>query len=724
VAAEAGFEWRTVRVADRFGDYGLVGVLGFAPAGRRLHVDTFLLSCRALGRGVEQRMLRELGRRAGELGLEGIELPYVAAARSAPMRRFLDSLEPHDRQGDRYVVSTAAAAAQRLHPAIDAEPPVARADESSVPPVAVDRRRDAPAALRIATHLATVEQIQAAVRERRRAGRRAVSAPSGSDPIRLALGALWAELLGQPAIGPADDFLDMGGTSLLLVQATSRASRIFGQPLSIDEAFRLRTIDALATWLEERGVSGPASSGGEAAILPPVPAPSGSDAPASHAQQALYYLHQLAPASWAYNIPFAAHSSRRLDAAALRRAFVRVVSRHETLHSVYSMRGGRCVTRVLPSVPDFEVADVGSISRDALRLRVRDDARLPLDLRRGPVARLRLYHTSAGSALLLVIHHVAIDLWSLELVIAELLRAYLQEERGSSGADPSVPSSYAEFARWEQVHLDGPEGERSWSFWKDELKGPLPSLDLRIARDPGPSRRFVGSACGFRLQPALVASVRRLARETGATVFQVLLAGYAALLRRYTDQEELLIGTPFSTRDLGRFDGVVGDFANVLPLRMRVDREVGFRDLVKRVSVVVGRALAHHQYPLPLLVKRLGLKPLPGRLPLVQTSFALHEPQVLPCVGAFFVPANTGGSVEVGDLQLTPIGLAQQEGQFDVALELVPVDGTLWGTLKFDEDVIDAGAAAALAARYGSLLAGAMRAPEAPLGTLSMEEAQ
>jgi FkbH-like protein/FkbM family methyltransferase len=724
-AAEAGFEWRTVRVADRFGDYGLVGVLGFVPAGRRLHVDTFLLSCRALGRGVERRMLQELARRADALGLESIELPYVPAARSAPMRRFLDSLEPHDRLGDLYLVSPAAA--QRPDRAVDAEPAAARAEASSVPSapaVAVDLRREASAALRIATQLATVEQIEAAVQERRRGGRQVVSTLSGADPIRRALGDLWGELLGHPAIGLDDDFLEMGGTSLLLVQAMSRASRIFGHPVAVDDAFRLRTIETLAAWLEERGVRGPVSSGGESpSSRQAAPEPSGAEAPASHAQQALYYLHQLAPSSWAYNIPFAAHTARRLDAEALRRAFVRLLARHETLRAGYAMRGGQCLSRVLPVSPDFEVADASSISRDALRVRLRDDARLSLDLRRGPVARLRLYHTSTGSALLLVIHHVAIDLWSLELVISDLLRAYLEEEGGSPVADPPGASSYAEFARREQVYLDGPEGERAWSFWKHELEGPLPSLALEMARDPGPSRRFVGSSYGFRLDPSLVASVRRLARETGATVFQALLAGYAALLRRHTTRDDLLIGTPFSTRGVGRFDMVVGDFANVLPLRMNVSEGDGFRELVKQVSGVVVRALAHHQYPLPLLVKRLGLKPLPGRLPLVQTSFALHEPQRLPGLGAFFVPEETGGTVGLGDLELTPMGLVQQEGQFDVAMEMVLVNGTLWGTLKFDEEVIDARAAALLAARYAALLADATRRPQVPLKTLSMEKA-
>jgi FkbH-like protein/FkbM family methyltransferase len=720
--SQAGFEWRTVRVADRFGDYGLVGVLGFVPAGRRLRVDTFLLSCRALGRGVEQRMLRELGQRADELGLEGIELPYVSASRSAPMRRFLDSLEPYDRVGDVYVVTPATAVARRPQRAVDADPAVLTAAVSSASPLTVDPRRDPEAAMRIATQLAEVEQIEVAVRERRRGGREVTSPLAGADPIRRALAELWGDLLGHPGIGLHDDFLDLGGTSLLLVQAMSRASRIFGQPLSVDEAFRLRTIEAFAAWMEARGVTGPVSGGGaHAGRLEPAPEPPGTEGPASHAQQALYYLAQLAPASWAYNIPFAAHSSRRLDAGALQRAFVRVLARHDTLRTVYSMRGGQCLARVLPVAPDFDVADASDLPRDALRTRLRDDARRPLDLRRGPVARLRLYQTSAGSALLLVIHHAAVDLWSLELVILDLLRAYLEEERGSAVADRPGSSSYADFARWEQVHLDGPDGERSWSFWKQQMEAPRPTLALQMARDPGPTRRFVGASHGFPLEPSLVSSVRRLARETGATVFQVLLAGYAALLRRHTARDDVLIGTPFSTRGVGRFDTVVGDFANVLPLRMDVRGGMGFRELVTGVSSVVVRALAHHQYPFPLLVKRLGLKPLPGRLPLVQTSFALHEPHLLPGLGAFFVPADTGGTVGVDDLVLTPMGLAQQEGQFDVALELVPVDGTLWGTLKFDEEVIDAGVAATLAARYGALLAQAIRRPEAPLATLSME---
>lgn len=728
LAQSGQLEWLTVRVADRFGDYGLVGVLAFAAQGAALRVDTFLLSCRALGRGVEQRMLAELGRRAEARGLEGIELPFVAAERNQPARDFLEALVPHERREATFIVDARAAQTQtaRSVPAVeaDAPPQPSPASPQSAPPR--DARWEPELATRIATQLSAVEQIVAALAAERRALRSGAGHGSlqGLGPLREAVGAEWSDVLGLPGLGAHDDFFDLGGNSLLLVQAASRVGRVFDRRIPFEQAFKLRTVEALAGWLEEQGASAPRPAAearkpetARAAVSAP------AEGPVSHAQQALFYLHQLAPESWAYNIPFGAHSEAALDPGALRRAFERLLARHALLHTTYLARKGRILAVPAATAPaDFAVVDASAWSETALAARLRDDVQRAFDLRRGPLARLRLYTLAQrGAVLLFVTHHIGVDLWSMEIVVDDLLRFYAQERAGDAPLTEAPPqATYADFVRWQQELLDGPEGQRLWAYWQAQLGGELPALRLQGARPPGGARRFSGATHAFALDAELTGALRGLARREGATLFQVLLSGYAALLLRHTAQDDVIIGAPFGGRDVARFGDVVGDFVNLLPLRIDLSGAPGFRELLRRVGACVLGALEHQDFPLPLMVQRLRLRAEPGRLPLVQTTFALHEPNRLPELGPFFLPGRREARLTAHGLELRPVGLTQQEGQFDVALELVPHAGGLWGAFKHDAELLDATLGERFARRFEALLRAAAADPEASVTSLPL----
>ncbi len=200
----------------------------------------------------------------------------------------------------------------------------------------------------------------------------------------------------------------------------------------------------------------------------------------------------------------------------------------------------------------------------------------------------------------------------------------------------------------------------------------------------------------------------------------MLLSGYAALLLRHTAQDDVIIGAPFGGRDASRFGDVVGDFVNLLPLRIDLSGAPGFRELLRRVGACVLGALEHQDFPLPLMVQRLRLRAEPGRTPLIQTTFALHEPNRLPELGAFFLPGRREARLTAHGLELRPAGLTQQEGQFDVALELVPHAGGLWGAFKHDADLLDASLGERFALRFEALLRAATADPEAPLTGLPL----
>jgi FkbH-like protein/FkbM family methyltransferase len=717
-------DWLTVRVSDRFGDYGLVGAMGFRGEAQALRVEAFLLSCRALGRGVEQRMLAELGRRAEARGLVRLELPFVAAPRNQPARELLESLEPQQTDGSLWVLPAAAASAQRLRPPRadggdgKAAPVVAEAG-----PVRLDRRRDPEIARRLAVALATVEQIEAALAVRRRTlrgGAAPLVSLRGTGPVRETLGAIWSDVLGLPGVGLQDDFFALGGTSLQLVQAVSRVGRAFGRSIPLDDAFQLRSVEAVAAWLEGHGIGGPAAgeAAGDATPAPPV-----ATGAVSHGQEALYYLQQLAPETWAYNVPFGARvMGRRLAGGALGRAFERLLARHPMLRATYAMHRGR-VHAVDGGAPlaDFAEVDASAWDAPALAERLRYELRQPFDLRRGPLARLRLFQWRGESVLLFVTHHVAVDLWSMEIVADDLLRFHRDEEEGRPGDDgpPPPAESYADFVRGQRQLLDGPEGERQWAYWQGELGGDLPVLALQMARSESGPRRMVGASHAFAVDQGLVEELRALAAREGSTLFQVLLAGYATLLFRHTSQDDLLIGAPFGVRDPERFGGVVGNFINLIPLRIRLGGGPGFRELLSRVGQRVRHGLAHRDTPFSLLVQRLRRRGSRSA-PLVQTTFALHEPSRLPDLAPFFLQGNLQGRLRLHGLELEPVGLTQQEGQFDLALEMVPQGRGLRGAFKYDAQVLDAASAARLADRYQALLAAAVARPDVPLGALAL----
>lgn len=723
LARRPGWEWFTARVSDRFGDYGLVGVLAGHEHDGALRVDTFLLSCRALGRGVEQRLLTELGRCARRRRLARVELPFVPAPRNQPARDFLEALEGCRREGDLYVLSPEAAESQRPRPVeapaeFQAEPAPAGAAER-------DRRFDAEWAQRAAAELRTPAQVLNALRARGgRAGRGGAGPSDAHDdtPLRALLREVWGDVLGTRAFSAHDDFLALGGTSLQLVQAASRVGRRLGRRLPPDEAFRLRTLDALAAWLETQGLgapSEPAASITPAAdpVAPPAPRAM-LDAPASHVQEALVYLHHLKPLSAAYNVPFGARVEGELDPQALRRAFEGVLERHVTLRRAYALRAGGVRAQAAETALDFESLDAGSADAGELEARVRAEARRPFDLRRGPLARLRQWRLGRGRSLLLfTTHHVAVDLWSLELLIEELLL-------GAQGHEPPAwaEATFDDFVAWQRARLAGPAGEALLDWWRAALAGAPSVLDLRGTG--GRTPRGSGASCPVRLEARLVARLRELAQSEGVTLFASLLAAYGALLQAHGAQDDLVVGSPFAARSEERFAAVVGDCVNLLPLRLDLSGRPDFRGLARRASSVVLDGLAHQDMPFPLLTQRLKLRAEGGRAPLVRTTFAVHVPQRLPGLGAFFLPGEREGELRLGGLRLAPLGLAHQEGQFDLALELMPHGDELRGALKYDVGVVDAPLAERLAADFASLLAALVERPDAPVRALAEAQAR
>lgn len=433
--------------------------------------------------------------------------------------------------------------------------------------------------------------------------------------------------------------------------------------------------------------------------------------PLSAGQRALWLLQRLAPASWAYNAVFAARIVSPLDHGALDRALTALVGRHPVLRTAYPEKEGSPVARVDPP-GDFAVSWTSGRSWSEARRRewLTAQARRPLDL--AAAAPFAVHGLDAGDAdkrLLLVSHHIALDGWSLWIVLDELGQLY-EAELGGAAVPPAPSRSFAEHVGRQDRDSNGARGEALREFWRRQLDQAPSSIELPYDRPPSPRRPpHAGGASHFlRLDAETTAGLKRLCRAEGTTLYMVLLAAFQALLTRYSGAGDLLVGSPFAGRGAADED-VVGYFVNPLPVRARADDDPPFRQHLARVRDSLFEIHEHQDLPLPLLIDALGIPRVGTRPPLFQVFFAFQKPHRLEGSGiASFLLDEPGHRARLGRLELESLGLPQQEGQFDLTLQTIESRGGIAAQLGYDPTLFEAATVARVAGHFRALVAGAL----------------
>jgi amino acid adenylation domain-containing protein len=438
----------------------------------------------------------------------------------------------------------------------------------------------------------------------------------------------------------------------------------------------------------------------------------------SRAQLSLWFLHVLAPDSPAYNVPNAVRIRGALDPAGLLGALQALVDRHPVLRTTFVTVDGEPLQRVAPS-GRLEVAthDASSWSEDELAAHLAAESVRPFGLEHGPLARAGLYARSAADhVLLLTMHHIVTDFWSLGVLLDELAALYAAQRTGLPAQLPAAPPAYADFALWQERELAGPAGEALWDFWRERLAGELPALDLPTDRPRPRVQGTSGRAYRRPLAAPLTGEVRRQAREAGATPFVVLLAAFEALLYRYTGQPETLLGTVSAARTRADFARTAGYFVNPLVLRCDLRGDLGgdpgFRQLLARARRDALGAFIHQDYPFPLLVEKLQPRRDPGRSPLFQVMFVLQKAQLADGQDLTgFALGEPGSRVELGGLTLETVPLPQRIAQFDLTLTIGEVEGRLAASFDFNDHLFDETTIERLAGHFERLLTGALADP-------------
>ncbi len=443
--------------------------------------------------------------------------------------------------------------------------------------------------------------------------------------------------------------------------------------------------------------------------------------PLSYGQRALWYLYTLDPESAAYNVAFSLSIRSAYDPDALQRAANALIARHSSLRTTYVLVDDETVQEVAPqSVVQVEVVQAAGLDDDQLRARVHDAYIRPFDLANGPVLRVTLFsRTATDHVLLVVVHHIAVDGWSIGLLGGELHELYVAETGKRPARLPAVELTYTDFVTWQQAMLNGAEGEKLRTYWARQLGGELPVLNLPLDRARPTIQTYHGASIDLELSTEIVQGIQELARAEHVTPYTLLLAVFQVLLHRYSGQTDIVVGSPMSGRTRSEFQSVVGYFVNPVALRADLSGDPIFSEFLAQTRQRVLEGMAHQDYPFPLLVETLRVHRDPSHSPVFDVLFNLQKIERLTSVASLFIP---GGKLQItlDGLIIEPYFTRQEEGQFDLSLDMLESEHAILGTIKYNTDLFDRSTIERLREHYLMLLAGVVVDPGRRISDLPM----
>ncbi|WP_410640979.1 non-ribosomal peptide synthase/polyketide synthase [Amycolatopsis sp. lyj-346] len=506
-----------------------------------------------------------------------------------------------------------------------------------------------------------------------------------------------AATLGLERVGADGNFFELGGDSILSIRFTSALREAFGVEVSPRTVFDHPTVAALAAVLPA------ASATPLSAAITPVDRD--GELPLSFAQQRLWFLDEFAPGSTDHVTVFGVRLRGDLRPDALARALTTLIARHESLRTTFPAVDGR-PRQVVGEPWQLALPVTEAAGQDDLRRLLADDLARPFDLARGPLLRARLVRLApADHALVLSLHHIITDGWSMGVLIGELATLY-GDERAEL---PALPIQYADFAAWQRERLTGDFLDEQLGFWRHELDGLRP-LDLPADRPRPATRTANGAEHEFSIGAEALAGLRRLSRDRDTTLFTALVAACQLVLRRWAGQDDVAVGTVTSGRDHPEVQDLVGLFVNTVVLRSRVDGRRGFGELLGAVRRTVLDAFAHQEVPFERIVDELSPDRDPSRTPLFEVLVTLQN-------AGNRLPALAGLTAGELTLPMTTAG-------FDLSVEFEENPDGLRGSLNYNTDLFDAATMRRFAEQLTVLLTAVVAAPDRPVDTLPLPAAE
>jgi len=532
-------------------------------------------------------------------------------------------------------------------------------------------------------------------------------------PTEEIIAGIWAEVLNLGQVGAEDDFFELGGHSLLATQVISRIRQAFKVQLPLRSMFETATVAGLAGRVEA------VAKQDQGLFLPPIkPVPRSGPLPTSFPQQRLWFLDQLEPGNPLYNVAYVTRTRGPINPQALEKSLNEIVRRHESLRTTFQTLDDHPVQVVAPTLElKLQMLDASHLpTHEAREIEARRLATVeiqqPFDLAAGPLLRpLLIKIGEEDHALILNTHHIISDRWSLGVLSQEMAALYEANLQGKPSPLPELEIQYADYAVWQREFLSGDVLNKQLAYWRQQLEGAPPVLELPTDRQRKGTEQFWGAQHRQPVPEALASAVRGLSREQRGTFFMALLAGFQILMAKLSGQNDIVIGTDLANRNGIETEKLIGFFVNLLPIRARVDPEASFREFFQLVREISLETMAHQDVPFDKLVEELRPERSLTHNPLVQVLFVMQNtPQMVR---------------EFGGLKLTPLGVGGSS-RFDLVMFVNNPESDVSTMWVYNPNLFDSSTIARMANSYELLLKTVCAAPDIKLRQVfaALEEAE
>ncbi len=517
-------------------------------------------------------------------------------------------------------------------------------------------------------------------------------------PYQEILAGIFASTLGTKPIGIDDNFFELGGHSLLVTSLLSKIRKTFQLELDLRDVFKSPTVRELSKVIQREILSE------SLALSPPVtPQARGDVLPLSFAQRRLWFLDQLLPGNAFYNLPTALRVDGDLNIEALRKSLNQIVHRHETLRTTITLKGDEPVQIIVPSlkitIPLIDLSQENPLEREVKAQQIIiEEAREPFDLEQGPLLRTKILRlTSEEHFILLTMHHIISDGWSMRILIREVTKLYQAFVSGDPAPLPPLPIQYTDYTLWQREWLQGEILEKQQHYWKSQLADSPSSLELPTDRPRPAMLSSRGAHLSFEIPLDLSRAVREYAQLEDATLFMILLSAFQVLLYRYTGQTDISVGTPVANRTRDEIEDLIGFFVNTLVMRGDLSGNSSFNSFLREMKEVTLSAYAHQDLPFEALVEMLRPVRDMSHSPLFQVMFALDN-----------MPLER---VTLPGLSLIPLDAESGTTKFDLTLTIHDGLDTLHGSVEYNTDLFDPSTIERFVDHYCVLLESILKAP-------------
>ena len=530
---------------------------------------------------------------------------------------------------------------------------------------------------------------------------------SPRTPSEEVIAAIWGEVLRRDGTGVEDNFFEIGGHSLLATQIASRLREHFRMPVAVRTVFEAPTIAELAKRLdsarrEEQGL-----------VPPPIrPVPRDGAMPLSFAQERLWVLDQMEPNNPLYNIPRTLRLRGTLQVASLESSLNEIVRRHESQRATFALKDSHPAQEIAPTLTiALAVQDLSALPEDgreeeARRIAV-EEARTPFNLATGPLVRARLLRlASEDHVLLLTMHHIISDAWSAGIFQQEMGALYEAFCAGKQSPLPELSVQYADYAAQERQWLQGEVLEKQLAFWRERLKGAPEVINLPLDHPRPSARTFHGASEMFRLPLESLRALKELSRQEGATLFMTLMAGFQAMLSRYSGQEQIVVGTDLANRTTPETERMIGFFINLLAVRTDLSGNPTFRELLGRVREGLLEAYAHQEVPFPKIVQDIQPERNATHNPIIQVLFVMQN-----------IPR---AKRELAGLQVEYFEVPLTTSKFDMAIFVAERSDELIGAWTYSTELFEQPTIQRMVRHFENILHSAVTQPDARLSALAM----